>query len=241
MIVMPTKKLTMLLPWKTASQTLRVRLNDINQSPYPLDFHFNPYINRVVHQHAVLSDYLAIPESKMPYDLAVFTRNPYDRVFSGFQQLLRDIGQHPKRKYQNAWMKELVMEQVSDVYASVSKAQCSLDDWFQNLSPHWVLDVGRNVCMCLHPAHYWTHYNGKQLANFIGKVENFEDDFSALCAQYKITESNSRNVNQADGKFLPDQNGYKYINRLHPRTIAKINDLFHADFEYFGYQKVKGQ
>ncbi len=36
-----------------------------------------------------------------------------------------------------------------------------------------------------------------------------------------------------------DARGYRYAARLHPRTIAKVNELFSADFDLFGYEKIQ--
>lgn len=239
MIVIPSKKIVLLLPWKTASQTLRLRLDEVSQNPYPIFFYFNHYLKRVVHQHITLADYLALPESHLGYDLAVFVRNPYDRVFSGFQQLVRDLNEHPRNNYPSPWIRDLVTEQLSSNFASLCKAQYDVNIWFDRISPYEILEAGRNSCFCLHPVNYWTHYGEKEFAGFIGKVETFEESFSRFCAQFGIRSAGSESVNRSDPKLAKqDVNGYLYVNRLQPRTIAKINDLFHADFEYFGYKKI---
>ncbi len=239
MIVLPTQKLAMLLPWKTASQTLRLRFQHLNRSPYPLDFHFNPHLNRVVHQHVILSDYLAMPESLAGYELAVFARNPYDRVFSGFQQLLRDIEYHPKRQYPAPWIRELVMEQVAEVAALIARANGDVNRWFKLLPPHLILETGRNICLPLHPLHYWTHYHGSTVAHFIGRMEQFEAGFATLCGRYNIIPAHTLSTNQSKaGLKEPDAHGYHYAHHFQPDTIAKINELFHTDFQLLGYKKI---
>ncbi len=71
-------------PWKTASSTVAQRLGKYNESSYSLFYEFNPYLNRVVHQHLTRAELASFPEGKGAYRVAAFVRNPYDRVYSGF-------------------------------------------------------------------------------------------------------------------------------------------------------------
>lgn len=241
MIVSPKHKLVMLLPWKTASQTLRARLKHVDQSPYPEFFHFNRHLNRVVHQHLTLADFLLLPESRQDYRLAVFVRNPYDRVVSGFRQLLHDIMTQPQRPFPQPWIRDLVAQQLADNFALVCKAQFQVDAWFLHLPAYQVLEAGRDTNLPLHPAHYWTHAGARQVADFVGRVERFEEDFMALCRIFGIEGAGTQDVNRSrDPDGVPDAHGYAYAGGLHPRTIARINDLFRADFELFGYKRLPG-
>jgi len=97
MIISHNKKFVMLEPWKTASQTMRARLHEHSEceSRYPGFFYFNPYLNRVVHQHITRAEFDCLPEAKLGYLTAAFVRNPYDRVNSGFRQLQKDIQEQP--------------------------------------------------------------------------------------------------------------------------------------------------
>ncbi|WP_199920165.1 sulfotransferase family 2 domain-containing protein [Polynucleobacter asymbioticus] len=94
----------MMLPWKTASQSLVIRLAHLDQSPYSKFFSFNTHLNRVVHQHLTCADYLNLPEAKLDYFLASFVRNPYDRVYSGFRQIQADIVAQPYLHYDKVWV-----------------------------------------------------------------------------------------------------------------------------------------
>ena len=49
MIISHQKRFVMFLPWKTASQTIALRLQPYNESPYGRFFYFNSHLNRVVH------------------------------------------------------------------------------------------------------------------------------------------------------------------------------------------------
>src|SRR5579871_6410130 len=108
------KKFILFAPWKTASQTLRLRLGKYDESPYSPFFNFNPTLNRVVHGHLTCSDFLALPEAKLKYFKATFVRNPYDRVYSGFIQLQRDIREQRQATFQFPWVRDLVMSQLDE-------------------------------------------------------------------------------------------------------------------------------
>lgn len=239
MIISPQHKLVMLLPWKSASQTLRARLEPINRSPYPEFFHFNTHLKRVVHQHLTLADFQGLPESRQGYRLAVFVRNPYDRVVSGFRQLLSDVANHPQRQFAAPWIRDLVTQQLADNFALACKAQFDINAWFLQLPAYCLLEAGRDTSLPLHPAHYWTHSPQGAAVDFIGRVEHFEPDFDILCRDFGIDKAGRQNANQsAEASTVPNAQGYRYVSRLHPRTIARINDLFAADFELFGYEKI---
>ena len=70
MIISHKNKFVMLEAWKTASQTLRARLRDHNESQYPGFFHFNPHLNRVVHQHITRAELQCDPRRVGERDLA---------------------------------------------------------------------------------------------------------------------------------------------------------------------------
>ena len=114
MIISQKHRFVIFAPWKTASSTLGLRFRSYDQSPYPRFFYFNPHLNRVVHQHLTLADFRLLPESRLGYMTASFVRNPYDRAYSGFIQLQRDIAEQPRAVYPSEWIKELVRAQLAE-------------------------------------------------------------------------------------------------------------------------------
>ena len=229
------------MPWKTASQSLRARLSHIDESPYPKFFYFNSHLNRVVHQHLTLADFLAIPESRQGHRLAVFVRNPYDRVFSGFKQLLRDVASQPAwLNFPNPWIRDLVTQQLADNFSLLCKAQFNVNKWFQQLPKYQLVEAGRDSSLPLYPAHYWTHVQNRQVADFIGRVEHFENDFEVLCQLFGIENAGNQTLNQSgDVNAELDVQGYRYIHRLQPQTITRINEVFSDDFDLLGYKKIQ--
>jgi hypothetical protein len=237
MIISYSKKFVILAPWKTASSTTHLRLAAFNESPYSRFYDFNPYLNRVVHQHLTLAEFKALPESRLGFFTAAFVRNPYDKVYSGFRQLQRDIQSQPNAPYPQKWIKALVMGQLSANFTKLCRAGFDFDSWLAEVDDHEIHEVGHNSSFPLHPAHYWTHVHGEQAIDFIGKVENFEADFLTLCSRLQIQPASSMNAN-VDVDIEPAADGAKYkSSRLMSRnSVNRINELFRQDFELFGYE-----
>lgn len=241
MIICHSKRFVILAPWKTASSTIRARLGAYCESPYDTFYDFNPVLKRVVHQHMTYADFAALPEARLGYRTAAFVRNPYDRVYSGFLQLQRDLREQPLASFPDPAVRRLVMGQLADNFAQLSQAAFEFEPWLELVDEHQVLDVGRNSSFPLHPAHYWTHHDGRRAVGFVGRVETFEQDFKRLCRTLGVEpDSNaSVNVSAQEEQADPDPNGYRYVQRMSPRALRRINDLFREDFEIFGYRMVE--
>ena len=242
MIISHRKRFVMYLPWKTASQTASVRLMPYNDSPYDPFFHFNPYLNRVVHQHLTCAEFACLPESKLGYFAASFARNPYDRAYSGFRQLQKDIRDQPRASYPEPWVRDHVMEQLAENSSRLCRAQFDFDRWLDLLGDDQVYELGRNTNLPIHPSHYWTHIAGRRAVDFVGRVEDFEADFREFLARVDIdpagTDPENANVVELEGGSAGNPHGYRYVDRMDARSIAKINRLFERDFDLFGYERI---
>jgi hypothetical protein len=241
MVISHNKRFVLLAPWKNASQTLRARLNRYNESPYPVFFYFNAYLNRVVHQHITIAEFNCLPESKLSYFTACFVRNPYDRVYSGFRQLKIAIDNQPTAAFPQPWIGDLVRRQLAEIYAQLAQAAFQFDEWLAAVRDEQIYEIGRNSNFPLHPGHYWTHIAGQLAVNFIGRVENFEEDFLLLLSKIGVDEGIDQvNANVVDmvGAAAGNPFGYRYIDRMSRASIDKINRLFAEDFELFEYDRV---
>jgi hypothetical protein len=118
------------MPWKTASSTTHLRLGFYNQSPYNRFYDYNPYLRRVVHQHITYAEFAALPEGRLGYFTGAFVRNPYDKVYSGFLQLQRDIREQPSWSFPNDRIKALVMRQLDDNLALLKEGEFDFNKWF---------------------------------------------------------------------------------------------------------------
>jgi hypothetical protein len=240
MVISHSKKFVMFLPWKTASQTMSLRLQPFNDSPYNPFFYFNAYLNRVVHQHLTCAEFVCLPESRLGHVAVSFVRNPYDRVYSGFHQLQKDIREQPFFDYPNRWIRDLVMNQLSENFSQICQAGFQFDRWVELIRDEQIYEIGRNSNFPLHPSHYWTHIAGEQFVGFIGRVERFEHDFEHFLLRVGIDRIEPRNANvvNLEARSAERPLGYRYLDRMSAKSIDKINRLFEKDFEIFGYQSV---
>ena len=238
MIISHAKHLVILRPWKTASSTISARLAACCENPYDRFYAFNPFLNRVIHQHLTYADFRALPESRLGYAVAAFVRNPYDRAYSGFIQLQRDQRNQPGATYPAPWVRELVLRQLSENAAQLTAAAGDFDRWMALVEEWQVYETGRNTSFPLHPAHYWTHEDGRQTVDFIGRVEAFEADFIRLCRTFDIGDAGTANENVTVDPSRTGRFGYKYPHLMNARSIARIEQLFREDFSLFGYERV---
>jgi hypothetical protein len=241
MIISHKRRFVMLLPWKTASQTMLARLRPYNESPYDGFFAFNPYLNRVVHQHITCAEFAGLPESRLEYYYGSFVRNPYDRVYSGFRQLQKDIQEQSDLPFPKPWIRDLVAKQLAENLAQLRQADFRFDVWLALVREDQVYEVGRSSSFPLHPAHYWTHIAGRQVVDFVGRVEQFEVCFGEFLDRVGIGQLDPINENVVDLQGNSAQNpfGYRYADRMSARSIDKIQDLFAADFELFDYPRIR--
>lgn len=238
MIISHSCRFVLLSPWKTASQTTQARLATFQESTYESFYHFNPILNRVVHQHLTCSEFSCLPEASRGYRTASFIRNPYDRAYSGFLQVQRDVENQPLRDYPAPWIRELIGRQVEENRRHLEQAQYDFDAWIDLLKEDRVRNVGGNSSLPLHPAHYWTHLGRRPFVEFVARVERFEEDFRRLTAWLGI-EAEKIAVTNCNQSGLPGlgSHGYRHIHRMNARSITKINHLFADDFDLLGYEK----
>ncbi len=218
---------------------MRARLGLFCDSPYPIFPDFNLHLAQIATQHMTRADFEALPESRLQYFLTAFVRNPYDRAYSGFRQLQRDMKILPRIPYANPWVRDCVLKCLAEIEEQLTMASFDFDNWIARLELQQILDANHNICFPLHPAHYWTHHNGLRAVDFIGKVENFEDDFASLCAKLGVEDWSYINANvDYNAEAAPHPDGYKYIHLMNPASIARIGRLFDKDFEIFGYRRL---
>ena len=219
-----------------------LRLDPFDESPYPRFFYFNTHLNRVVHQHLTCTEFACLPESQLGYFAGSFVRNPYDRVYSGFRQLQKDLREQPEAAYPEPWIQEHVMKQLAENFTQLCRASFRFNEWLELVGEDQISELGRNTNFPLHPAHYWTHVAGRQAVDYIGRVEQFEADFQTFLGQVGIAPLPPVNWNvvELEGGAASNPHGYRYVDRMNARSITKINRLFARDFELFGYVRLSG-
>ena len=123
----------------------------------------------------ICADFMSLPERKLKYLLGSFVRNPYDKVYSGFQQLQKDLKNQPSFEYESPWVKNHVMRQLSENSAQLRQAQNDFDGWVTLLTEEQIYEAGRNSNFPLHPAHYWTHIADKKYRIKLQKIYKIEN------------------------------------------------------------------
>ncbi len=193
-------------------------------------------LRRVLHQHLTLPDFLALPEALLGYRIAVFVRNPYDRVVSGFVQIQRDCLRQTDRPFDPPWLKALITEQLRECQDHVERSGPNVSKWIESVPEHLVREIGRNTNLYLHPCTYWTHLDGKRVADFIGKVECFEADFARLCREFDLTSVTMASANVSLGlEARIGVDGYRYPHYLSSSAKRHIESLFCEDFKLLAY------
>jgi hypothetical protein len=238
MILSHKHKFVLLAPWKAASSTSHIRLEPYNESPYSQFYDYNHYLQRVVHKHMTYAEFAMLPESRHGYFTGAFVRNPYDRTYSGFLQIQRDIQKQPHAIFPNDWIKALVMRQLDDNFTQLAASGFDFNRWLRSVEEYQFYDIGRNSSFPLHPAHYWTGINRERQIDFVGKVECFERDFAAFCHKVGVTlPDDCVNANISGASISEGVDYPRYINLMSAASISKINTVFSADFELFDYEK----
>lgn len=168
-------------------------------------------------QHVIYENHQRLKKLEERFDLDkkfvfTFVRNPYDRVKSWYNYHI-----------------------TTEPYKSQT-----LNEWIQNGCPtHWKVQNQTNWRKeNLSPLLQFNFVDGKTKVDFIGKIENFEEDCKLIITKLnKLFEDNG----------LEKRISYKTLqaNRSTDQTKEQITDenkeliytMFRQDFEYFGYEK----
>lgn len=168
-------------------------------------------------QHVIYENHQRLKKLEERFDLDkkfvfTFVRNPYDRVKSWYNYHIN-----------------------TEPYKSQT-----LNEWIQNGCPtHWKVQNQTNWRKeNLSPLLQFNFVDGKTKVDFVGKIENFEEDCKLIITKLnKLFEDNG----------LEKRISYKTLqaNRSTDQTKEQITDenkeliytMFRKDFEYFGYEK----
>ena len=96
------------------------------------------------------------------------------------------------------WIRDLVTKQLAENLAQLRQADFKFDEWLALVREDQVYEVGRNSSFPLHPAHYWTHIAGRQVVDFVGRVEQFEACFREFLDRVGIGQLDPVNDNVVD-------------------------------------------
>jgi len=141
-----------------------------------------------------------------------FVRNPYTRLFSAYRFLKN--GGFNKRDAN--WAAEHFIE-----FSTFDEFVC---EWVSS-DNIWKYDHFK-------PQHSFVcDVNSIPEVDFVGRVENIDNDFRKVCEILDI-ENNLEQHNKTEKDFSHWRNAYTQF------SLDKVNDIYHKDFELFGYPKI---
>jgi hypothetical protein len=160
-------------------------------------------------QHWFLDQIIkANPESK-DYASFAFIRNPFSRIVSEYKYA-------KKESHNNC-----------DHIKSDSPLNLSFKEFCKDLE--YNLD---QYCYHFHEkslCDYLLNANGSEKVNYIGRLENFQKDFNAICDKMEIPQKRLPHVFKSDDKK-------NYTEYYDDETRAIIAEKYAKDIDYFGYK-----
>lgn len=139
----------------------------------------------------------------------VFVRNPWDRVASSFASYFYRL--KPTMDQLLDWIEIMVNhEKVNQYYVYRDVKRKTINTHFKE-------------------QHKYTTYKGEQIVNFIGKYENFEQDFRMVCEKmdYPIKEIPKLNITKKRNHYST------YFTNEQAERLGKI---YERDIELFDYK-----
>jgi chondroitin 4-sulfotransferase 11 len=194
---------------KTASVTIRTLLNQYSDIRYGNFSNKNPHITaRDVKKELFVND----TKKFNSYFKFAFVRNPWERMVSWYEFMCKQVHKIESEKYNN----------VATNYAPYKK-MCLLGFDGYIRFQHEKKNSG-----FFGYERYYSDKNGNNLLDFIGKLENLQEDFNTICDKIGIPR-----------KQLPHKNKTKhkhYTEYYDEETKHIVAERYAKDIEYFGYE-----
>jgi hypothetical protein len=206
-----SKKFIYLVVPKAGSATVRHALGDLRNIVRPTS-HFS--------EHIPLHRFRTSPHAhKLDlYRCFSFVRNPYDRLYSGFLQ--DKFAAYNLPHWRDA--KQPIFDRIGNGFNRYLQEYVADADILDDL--YW-------TCFC--PMHAFTHENGVNRMQFIGRTETLSEDLRRLA---KILDITIGPVLELNVRTSRDGDGLKYASLYDNRSIELVNDMYRMDFEFFGYK-----
>lgn len=199
---------------KCASATVRQSIAPYTDIGYPVTKY---------PQHQTIRQFLESPHAGLfqeGFFRFTFVRNPYDRLYSGYVQ----------DRY--AATQGLRWQKVKDPIFRV------IGDDFNRYVREYVRPADRLnawdwICWC--PMHAFAYLDNECVMDFVGRSESVEQSLAELSTRLGLPIRKAADVNV---NVSPAGESLKYLERYDRDTLELVNDLYHQDFENFGYTMV---
>ncbi|MFQ5889813.1 MAG: sulfotransferase family 2 domain-containing protein [Gemmatimonadota bacterium] len=191
--------------------------------------------------HVAYPDYLQIKELTWTraHLKCCFVRNPYDRAYSAFVQHCHYVRTLPQVGLLDRY--PTVKRQFEEEYRTAS--ELTFTDFMQRL-PQRLEDYRDDnyLYVNFYPQHCWTHDDGRSVLDFVGRVEDFRKDFSAMCRFLGLKTPRIRRAlirkRPRRSRDLLSEGAYKYLNQYSSEALEIVDRVYQEDFRLFGYPRV---
>ena len=231
-----------MLPQKCATTTLQIRLRGISDvSEYGGTPQYNEELGKLLTKHVTAKDAskLQAYQSRSDYYKACFVRNPYDRIYSWFNWIIKNNEKQLIEIEQDAPTAPLSANE-QFVYKNKLKYILHMQKRLEKVNYDFNRFVQKKPEQFKAISKY-THLNQVCQMDRIGHVETFEKDFETLCKQIHFEPRSKANANVL-GKDMNSSNHEtrqpQYINKYTRKTLRIINKTFAADFKNFNYSTI---
>ncbi len=217
MLISDRKQFIFLHNPKTAGSSIRNSLKKYDdRENYYWDHDDNAALGRIVDKaHIPLSDFAVYKDFQLLDDYFVFgfVRNPYDKVYSAFQERKRQWALPEDMDFNNFVQQELT--------------ECNIRyDW-------------NYIHFC--PQYYFFYASGKCRADYIGRYESIDRDFVQLANIIQVeTGGLLPQINQSGEKTTQankDRRSPDSLPHFDEASLKIVNRLYDKDFVFFNYDK----
>lgn len=241
MLISDQHRLILMLPQKCASRTLQQRLKSIRDVAGYGESGQRYYseLGRLIGKHMLMRDVCELEayRSRATHLKACFVRNPYDRIYSWFHwQKTRIADAERIQRLRRELEAAEDVKEIAKLQRNLNAAETvlkQLESADHNFNRYLLQNRKR-----FRPIHQFTHLDGVLQMDFIGRVEDFEADFSRLCEQIGFTCESVESANITPGAEFPHSDAPShYLHYYEAEAIEAVNHDHALDFEYFAYDR----